>query len=558
MIATAPIVLDPLELTVGACFVFFHSFIRFNRRPAQPTPAWASTTKIRYVSGAIAYASVIILVFVIITHIPGILPDSLTSTWPAAFQRPPLLAALLLTVLLPQIGILKNWDAGIRDFFHRRASIPSAMRRLSAELQTGRTYEVPPQMKAQVQEYLVSKDFRDTDVRFEDGGKLRNLFTRITVLFLQVDKWPGDDVFSSFVTDNEGEHKLLQSRYAALRTDIRTVLRMRKPKTGSSAEKWLNEVLDDTKHFLADLCDFISRAVLQSGWRQQTREAQLRRLGFDLPQPSPPNVVSMDFWNVLISLLGSLLLLMFIMFVFIFRIFHPSSSNPYLKQVLVLTVLVAVMQFVAVMAATIPRRWMVFSRKKSEGPPVALIYMIIAFSTAFAGTLLSLAAQLLIEPRPWNFPKLLGMAIAWSLLGSATTLATAYNIDHQRPPGVEGLINMVSLSIAMFIVCVLTGANDATQFIERFAVAGVVGFLIGIWIPRRYREESGLLEPAPIPSLTVPTAQPPAAAPAVPGTTPTPPQTAPQQPPQNLRPLFINWDQGDDFAEINADDGAQT
>jgi hypothetical protein len=544
-----------VALALGAAFVFLHSFVRFNRQSDQPTPAWASTTKVRYVGGAIAYSSFIILIYWAITRIPNMLPTSLVAGWPDAFQQPPLLAALLLTVLLPQIGVLKDWDSGIRDFFHRRASIPGAMRALSAQLQTGRDYEVPVEMRDRVVEYLDSRDFRPSDVRFDDDGKLRYLFTRITVLYLQVEQWESDPIFSSFVASDETEFQLLQSRYNALCSDIRTVLRMRKPERGSTAEKLVDEVLQRTKDFLRELCDFVSRAVLQSGWRQPTREAQLHRLGFGAAQPMPPGAVSTDFWNDLISLLGSLLLLLFVSFVLISRIPTTDLQTPTLKEVLVLTFLAAATQFFAVLCATVPRRWMVFSRAKPEGLPVALIYVIIAHVSFAIAALLSLGAGAIMQPAPRYFPKLLGRACSWAVLAPATTLATAYNIDHsgKRSRWVEGIINVVALWVGMFVVCVLTSENNKVEIVEQFAATGAVGFLIGAWIPRRFRKQSAA-HPAAIGAD--PTAASPAAtlltpAPAVP-LVPAAQATAALTRNSNLRPLMIDWGGDTDFVASEA------
>ena len=69
---------------------------------------------------------------------------------------------------------------------------------------------------------------------------------------------------------------------------------------------------------------------------------------------------------------------------------------------------------------------------------------------------------------------------------------------------------------------------------------------------------SQLLKTAAIPSPAISATQPPDVASALPATAPPPPQTSRQIPPANLRPLFINWDRDDDFAEIGADEGAQT
>jgi hypothetical protein len=196
---------------------------------------------------------------------------------------------------------------------------------------------------------------------------------------------------------------------------------------------------------------------------------------------------------------------------------------------------------------------MIFSRAKTEGLPVALVYVIVAHVSFGIAAVLGLGAQAFMQSAPRYFPIMLGRACSWALLAPATTLATAYNIDHSahRSRWVEGIINIVALWVAMFVVCVLTSESNKVQIVEQFAATGAVGFLIGAWIPRRFRSQSGARHAAAAvdPSAALPAAATPPAA--VPLTPETPATAAPTRTP-NLRPLMIDWGGDSDFVASEA------
>jgi hypothetical protein len=487
------IILTPSELAVGTSFVFLHSLIRFNqriakppKRVAKPPKAWASTTRVRYVLGATFYAALVTAVYWLIVGVPQLLPANLVTGWPAAFERPPLLAALLLTVLLPKVMELVRCDYGLRWVCQRFARIPKTQQLLSGELQSGRSYSVPEERRNEVTEFLLENGCRPSAVRFDNGNEPKQVFTRVTSLFLKVRGWSKDAPFINFIEDNEVDHELLCARYNVVRTNMLTLFRMNK--TANGYKKFGDDVCNEMRDYLVDLCDFISRGVLQSGWLPAAREAQLSHLGFKVAPAKPqPSKITHEFWNDLILLLGSMALLMFFSFVLagFLRGLMPGAEQ--LKKVLILSVLVSTTQFVAVVAATIPRCWIDF--KKGKIPRFA-VYLIVALVAYVGGVGLCAAAQLLLRPSSFNF----SMSLAWALLLPATTIATAYNIDAgaRRIAWREGLVTAGAVWVAMTVICIVLGADDWLHAVGRFAVAGIMGFFIGWWIPRRYREESGM------------------------------------------------------------------
>lgn len=506
--------MDALELIIGVVFVFGHSIVRFNQRFSEPCKAWAMTTKARYAVGAGAYGCSITLIYLLLIGIPGWMPKESLSGWPPAFSKPQLLGALLMTLLLPRVRGLKMADRWLRDFFQRRANIPYEMRRLSAELKQGRAYNIPEELQQRVRDHLEEKGFKANEVVFEEGNKPQHLLTRIAVLILQMDEWNKDPAFSLFLSDNQIQHQLLRNRFAAIRGDMLTLRRNGKPTKDSRAETWQNAVLDEANKLLSDICDFISQAVLQSAWRRSTRESQLRKLGFQAVTSDTAKPLGPVIWDNLISLTGSLFLLVFTAFVVVSYV-RSEGPGQMLRKLLVMTLLIPLTQMIGVLAAIWPRQRVNFQPRLPHDPPRNLIYLIIAggaYAIAFAVTV---PAMFLLGERFDNADTWARIAV-WSLLVPATVWSTAYNIDRtaQWSRWVDGLINVGLLWIAMFIVCVILGAEDTSQVISRFLIVGVIGFCIGSWIPRKYRESmasptnsAGAAAPAPgmaVPNMVMP------------------------------------------------------
>jgi hypothetical protein len=196
---------------------------------------------------------------------------------------------------------------------------------------------------------------------------------------------------------------------------------------------------------------------------------------------------------------GSMVLLMFISFVLASYIRGQALAGPNLTKILVLTALVPATQFLAVLAATLPRQWVTFARTKSQGLPIMLVYLLMSVAAFVIGSILTMGGQWLMFEGPQGYRSFFGMAFAWSLLVPATALSTAHSIDYGvgRPFWRDGLVNVVALWIAMMMICVVLGVDNWNHVATRFAIAGVLGFLIGAWIPRSYRIASGMEAPVP-------------------------------------------------------------
>jgi hypothetical protein len=162
---------------IGAGLILIYASGRFNR----PEINRVSTTRLRFYGAATAYCVATFLLYVLLagplsdsTHLPSFLQIG------AAGENPldklnlsgPLVAALALTVLLPNFPIIAQIDERLLQFFKVLGNIP-----LEAILQSEQLYRsevrVPAGMRAELQAYVRNRlelsGITEADLAFEDG-----------------------------------------------------------------------------------------------------------------------------------------------------------------------------------------------------------------------------------------------------------------------------------------------------------------------------------------------------------------------------------------------------
>jgi hypothetical protein len=127
-----------LESLVGAAFVVFFAFDRFGKPPTEPggrpvnCHSRATTTASADYTAVTLYCGVGLAVYGTLPLFPSLLdklqqlaPSDLADIVPAALrQSPPVVVALLLTVLLPKVPLLAGVDEFFRTRLQHMAAIP--------------------------------------------------------------------------------------------------------------------------------------------------------------------------------------------------------------------------------------------------------------------------------------------------------------------------------------------------------------------------------------------------------------------------------------------------
>src|SRR6266545_2065798 len=139
-------------------------------RRSQQRAGGSITPATAYYTAVSLYGAIALGLFAFLLLSPPAL-NRLVSTAPAigdiplwARQSPPLLVALILTVLLPKIPILSGMDEWFRTRLQRMAAIPHEVRRLSAELRRA-PFRVTAERQQELTDAMVAKGLETVDIR---------------------------------------------------------------------------------------------------------------------------------------------------------------------------------------------------------------------------------------------------------------------------------------------------------------------------------------------------------------------------------------------------------
>src|SRR5262249_22442682 len=215
-----------VEIALSAVVILVFAVERFRALPTDPKDGGmpyrisrSTTTAASYYTALSLYGAIALGVFAFLLLSPQAL-DRLVETAPGigeaipawAPQSPPLLVALILTVLLPKIPLLSNMDEWFRRRLQRMAAIPHEVRRLSAELR--RTpFRVSDDRRRELRDAMVAKGFEAGDVLFEDGTAPQHLWTKLSMLMHDLDGWEADERFTSYVLTYPNQFTALRLRY---------------------------------------------------------------------------------------------------------------------------------------------------------------------------------------------------------------------------------------------------------------------------------------------------------------------------------------------------------
>lgn len=188
-----------IEYVVGGAFVALYAFERINT----PKISQEATTPLRYWSMVLAYSLASILLYFVLSmsiSLVGIqtlktfemLPDSINET------SPPVLVALLLTVLLSKIPGLSKLDEAVRREFRHRASMSRIAGNLSHLLERS-PLQLSPQQQALISSALKEQGIGPENVIFIDNGSAQYIWTRINVLLLALRHWKSQSDYKHFV-----------------------------------------------------------------------------------------------------------------------------------------------------------------------------------------------------------------------------------------------------------------------------------------------------------------------------------------------------------------------
>ena len=536
-----------VEIVLSAIVIVVFAVDRFKTPPSDPKDgivpyriSRSTTTAASYYTALSLYGAIALGVFAFLLLSPQAL-DRLVATAPEiadgippwARQSPPLLVALILTVLLPKIPILSSMDEWFRSRLQRMAAIPHEVRRLSAELRRA-PFRVTRERGQELTDALVAKGFEPADVRFEEGSAPQHLWTKLSQLMRELDGWDADAQFTSYVLTYPNEFTALRFRYEALVPKtarcfslLRELSTDPEPtKKGGAIYAYRDDVVHEIEALLKDVYEAVSHAVLLCQLTQRARVNQLIRLGFGL-DPEPPRRLTL---NELLGLFTGLTVVY--AFGFVLMRHGGRGEQRIDARLFVLALMIAAIYCVAVWCAIAPKtRWRVARRSATSGRPWGW-YLLSGLMAAGTGALISYVVRLVTYRgdvvTAWE---LYWQTSPWAIMTFATAYGLAFLADDEPGDLFGGLLTperlrwaeaiiltVVMCSAAWLVHDLLLGTREAAlalrasdpdmpvqavrplRDIELLTV--VIGLAIGSLVPSWYRTApTEAAHPAPVRQL---------------------------------------------------------
>jgi hypothetical protein len=487
--------LDAAHLVAGVLTAFYAG-----NRFATPRTLRSETTRFQYYSSYVTYviSCIGLLMFLswILAHKPALL-GILYSPSPIPEELKgldaPLVAALVLTTLLPSVPVLRDIDSALLRFFHRMGAIPLGAVRWAqrmnmtqltiseklvadTKLYIANSTLLPDSLAAQLQ-----PDFNLDSVRFR--------FTRCLALYVALNNLPGWTGYSAdFPEERAAFEKKMSSLFAqsvAFFTLTTQLVQRQLEPAADSVDQFRSYALDAYE----DIRLMLARVLLYSCNSDAEVAHQLTKIGFAIQRPSlirlPLNLLSFDFAGVVV----------------LFVITTVSLADGDFGRALAIGMLVAINQSIAAVCALAPKQLWNFADYRSARERPTLSYLISGACTLTITLPISFGFYLLRVHFPLDVHPLLPFAAQakWLLLPTVLSIALAFACDDTIEADHElwwlkwvesaGLAALMGLS-GFFVMHWLSVNQPTTQHLLLIPslLSASIGALFGATIPHWYRK----------------------------------------------------------------------
>jgi hypothetical protein len=496
-----------------------------SRRYNTPETNRFSTTRALFLFTGAGYVAASLALFFVLSEIvlkPGILTflgleDA--QKYVAKFSAPPVIAAVLLTTLLPNAVVVSTADAWLLGRFQTWGRIPLGIRILADSLAPASlTIREADLTKLRV---WIMKDGDVPDelaprISTENAETPSDSLTRILRLYCELQKLQEGSSYANSFRRWDADWQSLRADFrifAAQSHAFFVLFDTLATLHGTAGEEALEQSRDRyreiCRHFHAEIAEFLARLLLNvEGSRPRILE-RLRSIGFWMEEPCPPLPV------------GPLVFMGAMMIVAILGVVATVPPGSHRLPLPIIAVLIGTTQTIGLVSAVLPKlRWSTF-RPDSRGNHPYLGWLA---SSSFAGIVAFLIDRTATGIAHHTFEAGLDfdhyplspmgpMAFAISL-----SIAIICDVDLGLREGwvrrmTEGLLCGVVMVASIFICTQLLDITPATKGQAPswfpFAFSCSLGFASGFIVPAIYRQarrESAFINPpADGPKLNPPT-----------------------------------------------------
>ncbi|HEX7786557.1 MAG TPA: hypothetical protein VF653_10085, partial [Methylomirabilota bacterium] len=433
--------------------------------------------------------------------------SSLSSLVPAE-----ILAALLVTVLLPKVPVVAGADSWVREQIEYMASIPYEVRRLAAELErsdvrgSGVTYRMPAASVDRVRRRMQSHELPQLLTGTTGQTDLGPTWAKLSALVLALADWRTDSRLASVCHTCAAAIDELVQAHEDLVPRVRRCLRTGTPAPTASGStvvspEYAEEVERQVKTLLGKVYRALAAATLRFDLTHRARTTRLAKFGFrfDETLDSVPILVA----HRLTALYAALAFGFLAVKILLARL--GIATWPGYRLTLALSAAIPLSYVVAVLwAIFLKRSWGGTTRPRGEPRPF-IAYLLSGLLAAASNLPIALSLAVLAHhvrsDEELKVLDALAKSMVWLLLSFTTAATTAFLIDDQpraiarrwggrwSEAAVQGI---VTGTIAYLVGSILieTGLDTAERLRlpQLIPIAGAIGFTVGFFVPTWYRK----------------------------------------------------------------------
>lgn len=491
-----------LSHLVASLLVCFYAWSRFNT----PSTVRSQTSRFQYYGSGVTYVAscegILLLMTWALTENPGILEwlhmgSEGQGAEAVSGLDAPVVAALMLTTLLPTFPFLRDLDAKMLFFFHRMGAIPFNALRWAQRLGSV-DFTVTDARMERAKQYVMSQPDLQDDLTLQmvsdmGGGRIRHAFTEVVVLYVAYRDLEIQPRFAHAFPDiaNEFESKMANFfahclGYFATTAQLSSQSLQPAPDAAENIRKVILASAYDVRLMLA-------RALLSSCNNDAAVANKFRKMGFAIPLSKrihlPYNLLCLDLLGV-IALFGLSTWL--------------SAGKMPVEKALAIGMLVAFNHVAAAVFALLPKQaWNFADIRQAKERPI-LAYLLSALVALTVGLSASRGFYLLRIHYFQSSGPILPFAAQckWLLLSTTLAFALAFECDNYQSAVAPSWLRWVE-GAALAILMALTGAfvvhwlksdqvllhphDIPPKLWVPIGLSAAIGALFGSTIPHWYR-----------------------------------------------------------------------
>jgi hypothetical protein len=263
-----------------------------------------STTRTLFHLTRAAYVAALVILFFMLSEFllkPGVLPslglDGIRESI-AEYSPPPVLAALLLTTILPDTPVLNAGDTWLLKYFRSLGGIPQGVRNLADTL-TPSSLQLGDTDVEQLRNWIVNDGYIPRELaNFLSGDRsetLRGAFSRVVMLYLELEKLEASLAYVEAFRSRQDAWRAIQARFRVFIAQSQAFFVFfdkLNHVAGAVGENALNKAKKSYREICLNthrhMAEFLAQLLLIVEGDDQRIDKQLRSIGFSAPGHYPP------------------------------------------------------------------------------------------------------------------------------------------------------------------------------------------------------------------------------------------------------------------------------